>query len=156
MKAIFARQPFPEDMNNSIFMAGPTPRSPDVKSWRPDAIALFFNCGYDGTLLIPEGDCFEAKVNYDDQVGWEEEGLKKASCIMFWIPREMKTMPALTTNDEWGTWKNSGKVVLGVPFDAEKCRYQIYYANKLGIPFANTLDHAVKNAIKMAMNFRKV
>ena len=36
MKTIFALQP----LEKSIFLAGPTPRNPEVPSWRPEALAI--------------------------------------------------------------------------------------------------------------------
>ena len=67
-----------------------------------------------------------------------------SDCVLFWVPRDMVTMPALTTNDEWGVWKNSGKVVFGSPIGAHATRYQHHYANKLFVPNANTLEETVK------------
>lgn len=155
MKVIYAIQNLEYIADLSIFLAGPTPRDIDTKSWRPEAIALFEKYKFNGTLLIPEDESWGVKGNYDDQVEWEEKGLYKADCILFWIPRKIKNMPAFTTNDEWGFWKKSGKVVLGVPEDAEKCRYQIYYAKKFNVPFAETLEETIINSIKLVSSIEE-
>lgn len=83
-------------------------------------------------------------------IEWEDYYLNNCNCIMFWIPRNLKNMPALTTNIEWGRWERSGKVVLGFPEWAEKMKYISYYADKLGIPQANCLDKAVEISIQYA------
>src|SRR6266511_3357557 len=38
----------------SLFLAGPTPRSADVPSWRPEALNLLRGLGFAGTVLVPE------------------------------------------------------------------------------------------------------
>lgn len=159
MNIIYAGQPFPKFTRKSIFLAGPTPRSSAVKSWRPDALALLAAYGYDGDVYIPEPEDMinrnreragEWKVeDYTNQIEWENEGLERADCILFWIPRDMVTMPALTTNDEFGYWKGSGKCVLGTP-DPDKTphvRYQRLFAERLHIPVADTLDRCVQLAM---------
>lgn len=56
-------------------------------------------------------------------------------------------LPGFTTNDEFGFWKSSGKVVLGAPKEAAKVKYQKYYANQYNIPFAMQLAETAQNAI---------
>ena len=46
-------------LKKSIFLAGPTPRSKEVKSWRPEAIRLLKEKGFDGVVFVPE---FENKT----------------------------------------------------------------------------------------------
>jgi len=100
--------------------------------------------------LVPESSNGQWKHDYDDQIEWEEAGLKAATCIMFWVPRDLKTMPAFTTNDEWGYWKESGKVVFGAPEWAERVRYQLYYAKKLSILHSDTLEGTIKHAMTLS------
>jgi len=154
MRIVYARQPFPEGnshcLENSIFLAGPTPRRPEVASWRPGAIEIFRAIGFEGTLLVPEDEDGIFKGDYDDQIEWEEEGLTRASCILFWIPRNLVTMPAFTTNDEWGVYKQSGRVVFGAPPDAEKVRYQWHYAEKYDVPRSEVLEELIPKAIDLA------
>jgi hypothetical protein len=156
MKIIYAKKSFDHDKvkYGSIFLAGPTPRSSEVISWRPAAIELFKKQNYAGMLLVPEETDGNWRGSYEDQVEWEEDGLRSACCIMFWIPRKIPEMAALTTNDEWGFWKKSGKVVFGAPPDAERVSYQRYYANKYSVPNFSSLEDTVQGAIKMDLMWR--
>jgi hypothetical protein len=58
-------------------------------------------------------------------------------------------MLALTTNDEWGRWKDSARVTLGTPPEALRVRYQRGYAIDHCIPLNDTLDRTVASALKM-------
>lgn len=149
MQVVYAHEPFPKATTKSIFLAGPTPRDPSVPSWRPEAIAVLEAAGYDGCVFVPEPRDGEWHRNYDGQVSWEEEGLQRADCIVFWVPRDMTKMPALTTNDEWGAWKTSGKAVFGAPAGAPHVKYQQYYAKKFGVPSATTLAETLAHAVAM-------
>jgi len=146
MKIVYAKETPPESITKSIFLAGPTPRSSEVSSWRPEALRLLEEAGYDGVVFVPEdrSGIYGSRIDQDNaQIKWEDRCLHMADCILFWIPRELQTMPALTTNTEWGRWENSGKVVFGAPQDAEKVSYQRYYAEKLQVPIASTLRETV-------------
>lgn len=153
MKVVYARQPFPTEVSATIFLAGPTPRDREkVKSWRPEALRLLEDAGFSGHVFVPEDPdgsfCdWEKGFPYDEQVAWEEGALHRADVILFWIPRTKDTMPGFTTNDEFGFWKNSGKVVLGTPVDAVHVRYQRHFANKNGIPVYDTLKDTVDGAL---------
>lgn len=134
----------------SIFLAGPTLRDnpKDFTTWREQAAHWFRVKGYQGNLYIPE----PFRGDYEQQILWEEKHLEDCDCIMFWIPRDMKTLPGLTTNVEFGDWMKSGKVVLGFPKEAEHISYLEYKAKKYGIPIANYLIETVELAIKMAQD----
>jgi len=84
MNIRFADQPL-EIGQPSIFLAGPTPRSPDVSSWRPQALGLLEELGFTGTVLVPERRDWSVKFNYLDQVEWEYAGLESCSVIAFWV-----------------------------------------------------------------------
>lgn len=111
----------------SIFLAGPTVRGnqPHLTSWRFDAIEEFEKQGFRGDLIIPE---FTSKTESDKGKEWvplwEYNGLKKADCIMFWIPRTRELI-ALTTNMEFGYWQSREpqKMVYGRPDDAYRMGY---------------------------------
>jgi len=148
MTVVYVKQPFPKTFSKSIMLVGPTPRSPEVDSWRPDALRILKQLGYDGVVFVPEPKDGKWRHNYEGQIETEEKMLNRADCIVCWIPRNMQTMPALTTNDEYGTWKQSGKVVFGAPKDAPSVRYQEYYARKLGIPTHDTLEATLKSAVE--------
>jgi hypothetical protein len=150
MRLIYATEEIDVLDAPSIFLAGPTPRSQSILSWRPSAVGEFARQGFSGVLLLPEDRSGVFHGNYDGQVDWEERALHAASCIMFWVPRSLPDMPGFTTNDEWGFWKNSGKVTWGSPPEAQKVSYQWYYARKLGVPTATTLEESCRNAIRLA------
>ena len=151
-QVVYAKTPLPKVMRQGIFLAGPTPRDKSVPSWRPEALRLLAERGYSGHVFVPEPSDGVWTGNYIDQVDWEESALNQSDCILFWIPRDMQTMPALTTNDEWGTWKFSGKAVLGTPPNAPHVKYQRHYAAKLGVRVADTLAEAVDLAVAKVGN----
>ena len=108
----------------SVFLAGPTPRSKDVKSWRPEAIGYFREFGFDGTLYIPEHSDGSKNIDKPKQYAWEWEALDKATVILFWIPRNRETMLGLTTNNEMGYYGSMKKAIYGRPNDAWSISYQ--------------------------------
>ena len=132
-----------------MFLAGPTPRSSEVKSWRPKALSLLEDLGFEGAVLVPENSESSPQFDYMNQIEWEEEGLTRADVIVFWVPRELKTMPGFTTNIEWGKWHDSGKVVLGAPSKAPKLAYMRYYADKYNVPQATTLRGTLQAALEL-------
>ena len=107
----------------SIFLAGPTPRSKDVISWRMEACSILKNIGFDGIVYVPEYSSWKQKESYVDQAMWERIALTEATTIVFWIPRHLLDMPAFTTNVEFGYWLHTGKVIYGRPDNAEKIKY---------------------------------
>ncbi|TSC83205.1 MAG: hypothetical protein G01um101419_171 [Parcubacteria group bacterium Gr01-1014_19] len=151
MEIIYARQPLPVSYKKSIFLAGPTPRSIGVQSWRPEAIRLLEAAGYDGVVFNPEDEKYDSLNSFekDEQINWEHKCLDRADCILFWIPRDLATMPALTTNVEFGLYVNSGRVVLGAPPEAPKNYYLQFVGRKEKIPQADTLVGALYLALKM-------
>lgn len=147
MQVVYARQPFPAAFTRAIFLAGPTPRSDEVPSWRPRALALLAERGYDGAVFVTEDADGNARFDYTDQIDWESEGLALADVIVFWIPRDLGTLPGFTTNVEWGIWMRSGKCVLGAPAAAPKLRYLQHHASKLGIPQHDSLEATLEQAL---------
>lgn len=147
INVVYATQEFPSEVKKSIFLAGPTPRNNSTQSWRPNAIKELERLGYDGHVFVPEPENGQFSHSYDDQINWEVKGLKRADIILFWIPREMEHMPALTTNVEFGYWINSGKVVFGAPDNAVKIEYLKRLAAKENVPFHNTLENTLQAAI---------
>lgn len=152
MKVVYAREAPPESLTKSMFLAGPTPRSNEVSSWRPEALRILEEAGYDGVVFVPESrdGTYSPRLDGDNgQIKWEDRSLHMSDCILFWVPRELTTMPALTTNTEWGRWENSGKVVFGAPPYAVKVSYQRYYAEKLQVPIASTLQETIALALEI-------
>lgn len=152
MRLFYATESLLDVAPESIFLAGPTPRSSDVSSWRSGAIQILKNLGYTGDVLIPEPRNGAFSHSYDSQIDWEPEGLSRAGVIVFWIPRELKDMPAFTTNIEFGAWYKSGKIVFGSPENAEKMNYLIYVAQKQGIIHHNDLTSTLREAISRFYN----
>lgn len=52
----------------SIFLAGPTPRSLDVETWRKEAIKILKDLGFDGVVYVPELEHDNRTFNYDNQL----------------------------------------------------------------------------------------
>jgi hypothetical protein len=144
MKIRYAQQP----LEKSLFLAGPTPRSPNVPSWRPEACRILADLGFTGTVFVPEPDGFLAKDSYDDQVSWEWEGLNQATAVVFWVPRDLATMPGFTTNIEFGHVADSGKLVLGYPEGAPKMRYFDKMAQRYHLPIHRSLRATLEEAVR--------
>lgn len=139
--------------NNSVFLAGPTPRLKETLSWRPEAVELFKKYNFSGTLCYPEYEpgLDLSQCDYNNQIEWEHHCLETCSLIMFWVPRDIKgNMPAFTTNIEFGYWiaKAPHKVVYGRPEQADNMKYMDYMYNKIThYPIPNKLDKLIKKTI---------
>jgi 8-oxo-dGTP pyrophosphatase MutT (NUDIX family) len=129
VRVVYAKQDPPDSWQHAIFLAGPTPRDPMTPSWRPKALEILDSLGYEGVVFVPEPADGEWRGSYTDQTEWEKMGLEMADKIVFWIPRDLRTMPALTTNIEYGRYVDTGKAVLGHPEGAPKMRYLDWLAN---------------------------
>lgn len=146
----------------SIFLAGPTPRSSDVKSWRGEAIAILNDLEFDGHVFVPETADGGWLGDHTAQVRWEWAALSLASKTVFWVDRELTHMPGFTTNVEFGFMMalRADRVILGCPDDAPKTRYLKSLANDYRtfagefmisletIPVAGSL----KSALEIAVN----
>lgn len=106
-----------------MFLLGPTPRDLVTPSWRTEALKILKRLKYDGTVLVPERRVRKAHINYDDQVEWEDQAMNSALVNVFWIPRNLETMPAFTTNVEFGRLYKYTNTLYGRPDDAPKNRY---------------------------------
>lgn len=151
MNIIYSNQSSYNGHGPSIFLAGPTPRSKEVKSWRPEALNILNQLDYQGTVLIPEYDSMQNRIDYLNQVEWEYDGLSNCTTIALWVPRRMETMPALTTNVEFGYWlaKSPKRIVYGRPNDACNIAYLDWLITK-EIPQAiisTTLNDILNKAI---------
>jgi hypothetical protein len=134
----------------------PTPRDERVASWRPAAVEglrRLWRAGGAGRLVVfvPErrdGRRIDSG-DWDAQVAWEDECLQACDVIAFWVPRDLTTLPGLTTNVEWGRWESSGKVVLGTPPAAPHTRYLRHYAHRYGVATVDTLDETMSAALDL-------
>lgn len=150
----YAQAAMPAAWEAAVFLAGPTPRSADVASWRPAAVELLrsrWRASGEGRLVVfvPESPDGGFDGTWDAQVEWEDACLNASDVIAFWIPRDLRTLPGLTTNVEWGRWESSGKVVLGAPPDAPATRYLRHYAVKYGAPTADSLEGTMDAALDL-------
>jgi hypothetical protein len=150
---MFAREPFREHAREKeLFLAGPTPRTDETESWRPDALKILFEQQYRGTVILPEDkDCGLAGMDdealADAQQRWETIALDRADVILFWIPRDLVTMPGFRTNIEYGAYKDSGKIVVGAPAGAAKMSSIRRDAHIHGFKMCETLEETVKQAL---------
>jgi len=153
----YAQAPVPESWDASVFLAGPTPRDKAVASWRPEAVDIISRRWLAGAppggelvVFVPEVEGGGFGGGWDPQVAWEDACLNACDVIAFWVPRDMRTLPGLTTNVEWGRWESSGKVVLGSPPEAEKMRYLRHYARRYGVSVSDTLEDTMAAALTLA------
>ncbi|MFJ5811519.1 nucleoside 2-deoxyribosyltransferase domain-containing protein (plasmid) [Streptomyces sp. NBC_01426] len=155
---VYAREPLPAG-GPSVFLAGPTPRADGpVPSWRPDAIGEL-TAQWTGrqplTVLNPESRGGVRAAHYDDQVDWETDARRHADAILFWIPRDLVSLPGFTTNVEFGLDVATGRAVLGCPPDCpnpERNRYLVHVARRHGVPVAETLHDTVAAALALVIS----
>lgn len=139
----------------SIFLAGPSPRHPEIVSWRIEAVKILSSWKFKGIVLVPERHNWACKFDFTDQVEWEFEGLYGSSAAAFWIPRNMKHLPGLTTNVEFGALvankEEARRVVYGRPDESEKNRYLDWFFNKhTGKNPCRTLEETLEQAVALA------
>lgn len=151
MKIIYAQEAIPNEINKSIFLAGPSLRpGQDGISWRNTALEILRVLEYDGIVFVPEAreGNFE-DFNWETQVAWETRCLRISDNILFHINRNVdENLLGLTTNDEWGYWKDSGKCILSTPLNADKVDYQKWWAKELKVPQYNELFSAITHILK--------
>lgn len=152
MQIIYTGQSAPEKFTRSIFLAGPSPRQSGLTSWRKDAIALLEEQGFDGVVFSPEHEREKAPGEfhgYDTQVGWEKEHLNMADVVLFYVPRDLKTFPAFTTNIEFGKYVGRRDTVYGRPDDAPKNKYlDGLYTDTTGQTPFSTLEETIASAVE--------
>ncbi len=150
MKVVYSKQEPPKGWRHAIFLAGPTPRDPLTPSWRPEALNLLEEMGYDGVVFVPEYEAGTWRGSYTDQTEWEKLGLNMADRIVFWVPRDLRSMPAFTTNVEFGRFVDGGKCVLGFPEGAPKMRYLEWLAGDAAcdVPVSHSLKETLEAAIE--------
>src|SRR5919197_1375246 len=123
MQTVYVYQPFPRTFHKSLYLAGPTPRDAGVCSWRPEAVHFLESLSYDGVVFLPESQARQRQGDYDQQMAWELEAMRRSDVLLFWVPVEREALPAYTTRVEFGFQVHSGKVILGMPQDAYQTRY---------------------------------
>lgn len=151
MEIIYARQEYHET-HPAIYLAGPTPRSSEVHSWRPHALKTLEELHFTGLVIVPEepDDGGLLPIYEDEQVFWEWQAMDHSNVLVFWIPRELKSLPGFTTNVEYGLYCRSGKIVLGYPEGSPKMRYLELLAQANNIPVHHDLHAVLKDAVNRA------
>lgn len=140
---------------NSIFLAGPTYRihkdnADDVKSWREDALEFLKQQRFTGTVYVPEcrNYIMPKEWTFSRQVDWETECLQEADVILFWIPRNLETLPGFTTNIEFGEWFKSGKIAIGSPKNTPKIKYLKERCSRENIIWTESLSDCIVQALE--------
>lgn len=148
MKIIYARQTFPENFNKSIYLAGPAPRAHNVPSWRSQALKTLETSRYDGIVFVSESEHGRRSSDYDQQIEWELEAMRRSDVVVFWVSAEEDAMPEFASSIEYGLTLTSGKAVLGTPAGAFKAGYLEKLAGTFRIPLIHTLEELINAALK--------
>ena len=151
MKAVFVGEhPDTGDTRKGIFLAGPSPRGGKGRNWRPDALESLEQQGFDGLVYVPLLEDGSWLGNFEMQMDWELHYLEIADIIAFWVPRDLETLPGLTTNIEFGLFVKSGKVVLGYPSNATHVRYMDRLARLHHVLVTHDFEHTLYLAMMLA------
>lgn len=157
VEIVKAFESFPTHVRRTIFLAGPTPRSTEVPTWRPQAIALLESLNFQGHVFVPEtDDPSKWKNGFEEQEAWEDEGLHRADIVVFWVPRDFTPdkngkpkMPAGTTNIEFGEHMKGGRLVLGCPSHAAQVGAMKKKAERYAIPVFDDLGATLACACRL-------
>lgn len=136
-----------------LFLAGPTtrrenPSREELTSWRADALNILQRLNFQGVVCIPE----PYTGAHDAQVSWEQEWLKKATTIIFWIDRRYQIgQYATTTNLEFGQYIGQGepKVVYGRPTDADAIKSNDWHAENNNVKIFEDISALLQYAISL-------
>lgn len=149
MNIVYAHQDPPDRFWNSLFLAGPTPRDPAVSSWRPRALEILSQSNYEGVVFVPEPADGRWKIDYADQIDWEERARRMSDLIAVWCPRDLQTLPGFTTNVEFGLDLHTGKIRYGRPPEAPHTRYLDWqYQNHTRRKPATSLNKLLGEAVE--------
>lgn len=142
-----------------IFLAGPIQGTLD---WQSNAINIITALKPDIYIASPRRENFEG-VNYDEQVDWETENLRKAGkngVIMFWLARENEQIQgrsyAQTTRAELFEWKvrherDGAKMVIGIEegFSGAKYIRRRFGQDCPDVPILDSLEETCRKVLKM-------
>lgn len=153
MQVIYYGEEMPYRFSKSVFLCGPSFRTgQEGESWRKDALQILQDIGFDnGVVFVPENrdGKLDENHNYNETVSWEQKHLDICDVALFWVPRDLETLPAFTTNLEYGHLYTSGRVVLGFPEDTPKMKYLEYCAKQNNIPVSHSLTETIQNALDL-------
>lgn len=157
MKIVYTQEPIPNEINKSIFLAGPSLRpeqnSPEFEKykWRKKALEILELLEYDGVVFVPEwrDDIQPEKFIFENVAIWERKCLNIADTILFHINRNNSDgVYGLTTASEIGQWMESGKCVLSTELTADNIRYHEWWAKELKMPLVHNLYEGIVECIK--------
>lgn len=155
VKAVYAGERFPDAFERSLFLAGPSPRDPcdadTHRYWRLEALQSLRDRGYEGVVYVPlprDRQC-GGDFDLDAQASWEQDAMARSDVILFWVPRDLATLPGFTTNVEFGLHVKGRKVVLGHPEGAPKTRYLDWLADCNYVERVTSLEDAVEVALRL-------
>lgn len=153
MKVVYTDQGLPKDLHsfNSLFLVGPTPRSPEVPSWRPEALDILSGLKFKGHVFVPEYKIGTEPLPLAERCKWEHLGLHFCRRLVCWVPRDLTNMPAFTTNVEFGFCLASRPEAFyyGRPFWAKECDYLDWlYTNTTYRSPADTLLSLLEEVLK--------
>ncbi len=134
MKVVYYYDQPPESYTSSIFLAGPSPRTPDVQSWRPEALRILESREYVGVVFVPEPKPLADDSRYDwgQAPRWEHKMLDMADVPLVWVPRDMRMSP--------GSVVKLSKDIAELPNRTEEeiVRYLTEYEPELRMPGLTT------------------
>lgn len=87
--------------------------------------------------------------DYDAQASWEQEAMGRSDVVVFWVARDLNSLPAFTTNVEFGLRVENRNVVLGYPQGAPKMRYLDWLAQRNFVRVENDLAQTLGAALEM-------
>ena len=121
-----------------------------MPSWRPEALEILDDL-FDGVVYVPENRDGTTAYDFYNNAEWEHEALNDATVISAWVPRELETMPAFTTNVEFGYFVKSGKLMYGRPKGAPKTRYLDWlYVKENNRSYATSLRELMITSVAQA------
>lgn len=123
-----------------VFLAGPIQGASEWQNTLPNIPGV--------TYLSPRRDDY-SNFDWDEQVAWENTGLRVADVVLFWIPEKVEEIPgrdyAQTTRTEIGEYLARGKkVIIGVHSGFSGRRYIATKSTQYGVKeIHDTLDGCV-------------
>jgi hypothetical protein len=146
---VYAQEEFPATVLGSIYLAGPSPRDTSHPNWRSEALELLAERGFSGHVFIPLPRNGVFPKDYDAQANWEQAAMDRSDVVLFWVPRDLTTLPAFTTNVEFGQKVAGRNVVLGYPPESPKNRFLGYLAERNFVERFDTLYETIDAALRM-------
>ncbi len=148
-------EPLATPTQPSIILLGPSSKDANLTDWRQEVITLLDERGFEGAVYIPEPRTRNRPLDYDEHLRWVLDACQAADVILFWVPRNMQTLPGLKTNVEIGMFIQSPKLLFGAPENAVKMRYIKTLLRYYNQPFFSDLTHLLDVAKERAVMRRK-